>query len=393
MHVHTKLHSLLRPSTCAEDYLISIERRRIDNIGDWINVESEYRHWLHGDFPLLWVSGDPGSGKSYLAGKIISALQKKPSELLGRFDNILVGYFFFRVNEDKSRNFHQALRDMAAQIAQQSTPYANYLMEHYHSAEDIDTLESAWRRLFASVRDDRTLEKVQIYLIMDGLDEGNAAGTRGRSAFLDVLGDLGSDTFRSSNISLLLLGRPQLTTEVEEGYRKPLPMINMEKRQMKEGVDRFLSVKIQELQIGSKDRAQLMESLCTTIERKADGIILWADLILKDLRRKSSAREMLDCANAGLSGIGDVIGHILRNYKSNLDRGEQHMLSLILAWIYSAQRPLTLGEISDALTFDLRNGDSVFFLEQRLRGRFAGLINLTREDGLSTRGLKDTNVN
>jgi hypothetical protein len=98
MQLRTRLHAILRPSTCAEDHLISIQRRSIGDIGDWISMESTYVRWLHGDFPLLWVSGDPRSGKSYLAGRIILELQTKAWKPNKRLDNMLVGYFFFRAD-------------------------------------------------------------------------------------------------------------------------------------------------------------------------------------------------------------------------------------------------------------------------------------------------------
>jgi hypothetical protein len=249
---------------------------------------------------------------------------------------------------------------------------------------------------------------------MDGLDEADVAGMYGRDACLEIPGDLRNNGTHGMwismtlfgpiqqrliacagpcNISLLLVGRPQLTEDVENGYGKSVHIINMEKLQMKQGVHLFVSEKMQGLRIGSQHPAHLTESIRTTIEDKADGMSLWADLVIKELKRKSNAKAMMDCVNTVPRGIHDVIGHIFRTYKSTLDSTEQHNLGLMLAWIYSAQRPLTLGKINDVLTFELQNGDSVFFIEQYLRGRFSGLNILTREDGLSTRGLKDIAVN
>jgi hypothetical protein len=63
-----KAKVLLQPSVSPVDIYTGIEKTRVPGTSDWIREEGLFQAWMNQDDPLLWLSGKPGSGKTYIAG-------------------------------------------------------------------------------------------------------------------------------------------------------------------------------------------------------------------------------------------------------------------------------------------------------------------------------------
>jgi predicted PilT family ATPase len=68
---------VLQPSVTALDWYDKINKTRVPSTGDWIREESLFRSWINRDIPILWIAGNPGAGKSYIASNIISFLREQ----------------------------------------------------------------------------------------------------------------------------------------------------------------------------------------------------------------------------------------------------------------------------------------------------------------------------
>jgi hypothetical protein len=162
-------------------------KKRVPGTGDWIRNEELFMSWMDQENPVLWISGNPGSGKSYLSGNIIAYLQEQHPQGVQHPSRISIGYFFFKDSDPQTRSFHQALRDLAYQISQNDPVYAKYIDSQCQSPDDIRTIRSAWRKLFVEyfIKNDRVDSSV--YLVVDGVDEAYEAE---RQLFLELLSDL-----------------------------------------------------------------------------------------------------------------------------------------------------------------------------------------------------------
>jgi hypothetical protein len=98
-----------------------------------------------------------------------------------------VGFFFLGTNNSHTRigAFQQALRDVAWQISRLDTKYADHVASQCRSVEDIETLPSAWRKLFVGYFG--AASRSTLYLVIDGLDEVEEDGEYGRAEFLNLL--------------------------------------------------------------------------------------------------------------------------------------------------------------------------------------------------------------
>lgn len=185
---------VLQPSVVAQDWYNKINKSRVPGTGDWIRGESFFQAWIKKVMPVLWVSGNPGAGKSYLSSNIISFLGDRHPQGVQHPSHVSVGYFFFKDDSHKTRSFHQALCDLAYQISQNDPVYAKYVAASCDIAEDVSTLHSAWRVLFVNFFLKKKDVGSSVYLVIDGVDEAFEAEWK---IFLDLIKDVNEGKLRS----------------------------------------------------------------------------------------------------------------------------------------------------------------------------------------------------
>ena len=182
-----KIKRVLQPSVTSQDWYDKINKSRVPGTGDWIRNENMFKLWLEKSVPVLWVSGNPGSGKTYLSSNIISFLREQHPQGVAHQSHVSIGYFFFKDDNPLTRSFHQALRDLAYQISQNDPVYAKYITAAVHSPADISSLHSVWRTLFTVYFIDNPNVEGSIFMVFDGVDEAFDAEWQ---AFLELTKDL-----------------------------------------------------------------------------------------------------------------------------------------------------------------------------------------------------------
>ena len=78
---------------------------RIDSVpgtGKWLFEEQAYKTWADQEESIVWLRGNAGIGKSFLAEAVITSLETSSN------DRKSFAYFFFREEEDNLRSFFQA---------------------------------------------------------------------------------------------------------------------------------------------------------------------------------------------------------------------------------------------------------------------------------------------
>ena len=189
------------------------------------------------------------------------------------------------------------------------------------------------------------------------------------------------------DISLLLLGRPHLTHSIKAAaYNLPSKMatVHIEARENKEDLSNFIRQGIsQRLQLeGASD--DLMHHVQITIEEKAQGTFLWANLMLEILKYQTTEDDVRHSLRTAPEGIDGMVTEMLKVYSSIFEGREAEEFNTILSWLSCAARPLTLAEIGAALRRLSPSGSRVLSLEKTFRDTCSSLISLVRDDGLST---------
>jgi Cdc6-like AAA superfamily ATPase len=164
-------------TTCNDCWVASMK-----NSGEWMNALPEYKAWADREpeaNPLLLVTGDPNTGKSFLSSVIVHQLQtSRGTATQGSTRTPLVAYYFFPKKTEKStqnpRPAEAALKCLAVQIAARDPAYEKKLLALCESPAWADgtrfkdlSCKELWQSLnFVVPKRDQTY-----FIVLDGLDQ------------------------------------------------------------------------------------------------------------------------------------------------------------------------------------------------------------------------------
>ncbi|KXH25630.1 NACHT and TPR domain-containing protein [Colletotrichum salicis] len=375
-----KLKKILQPSVYPLDYYTALERTRTPGTCEWILKDPALRAWFAGDIRFLWISGNPGTGKSYLASRLVSWGRDLLDE---EQTTSMMGYFFFRQNNPEARSVVQAIKDMAYQISEQDVFYGKQLVQNIASSDEIKTVSSAFRRLLEDpCKPDKW--KRHIYLLVDGLDE---AEPREVTEFLALLGDLDKQQSTGTRVQVALIGRNTLTEEVQvsmgdESISRSL-LVTPDRNgddivsYIKEGVNhsRILRHSTQ------KEKDKIIKAMI----KQVDSLFILAKFMLTEINRNRHLTDIAKSLTTYPKEMNGMLTKAVKDFSRTFTQRDADDLNEILRWVSVAEMGLTLQQIESFLALKL--GDAPLDLEGLLRGKLSCFFTLEREDGLSTADL------
>lgn len=136
--------------------------------GLWLTEGDEFREWFESPNSRIWLSGIPGSGKTVLAGALIT----KCLHLMGSDPRSALAYYFCTYRDPKTLTPTAILSALAVQLARQNED-AFHVLQKYH-----EELRTAFPLPKDPAADGLIVVLSQMigffdqaYLIVDGLDE------------------------------------------------------------------------------------------------------------------------------------------------------------------------------------------------------------------------------
>jgi hypothetical protein len=261
-----KLKNILQPIMASEDVYWAIQRNRVAGTGTWVWEEPLFKSWLRGERLVLWISGNPGAGKSYIASNIINFLQEQYPQKVNHVSHVSVVYFYFKEDDSKTRSFPQALRDMAFMAAENDQVYAKFLANRLESADGLRSTSGAWKKLIFDffVQGNRDS---QLVMLLDGMDESFQAD---REEFFD----LARDVCENGNIRLVMLGRPQIVEEIIRIMDVPtIPTIGVTPKTNFADIVRYINTTISKSSSLRRVSKAKRKELAAMISDKAGGMV------------------------------------------------------------------------------------------------------------------------
>lgn len=379
-HLET-VKKALSPSVLAQDRYDEIKREHTPGSGDWILSEDALQDWISSKTPILWVSGNPGSGKSFLAYNIISYIPELHQE---GSSHTSVGYFFFRDTKDQTRSFEQALRDIAYQISQTDQAYAKYVANVVYSSPDVTSIRSAWQKLFIDFFIGEASKESSTFILLDGVDE---SFSEDRATFFELLKDV-QDAGSASRLHVAMLGRPQIIEEISIELGDGVRTIQVDWTKNGDDIAQYVELSINKSPKLKRFPASLKQEIIRTLSSKAGGMFMWVKLMIAELGQKSRPGAIKEALNAAPKGLSQMLDHVLEGFSSSLSEEDAADLNDMLAWVALAKRPLSLGELDASLRLKSTDGEGVIYLEGKLRKQFASFFSLARDDNLTTADLQ-----
>lgn len=241
----------------------------------FLSDDVHFKAWTKGEYPILWMNGSDGVGKSFIAYAAAEALSKTFDDQ----ERKSVAYFYFRETYANLRSAKYGLASVAWQIADSDSKYCEQVAVNLKREIDSDSNdEGLWKRFFA----DRypANSDGRLFLILDGLDE---LDEKERERLLKSLAQITEDHL---NISVFLTSRPELRPVLE-----PLNPVVIEVTRTKL----------------SSDITQLIKARCKSLPRLHKFPRRVQARIMKKVKSKADGNSPFPVASrSGLSSLADL---------------------------------------------------------------------------------------
>ena len=329
-----------------------IERRVAGTCG-WALDHSKYLSWKQSTSDLLWISADPGCGKSVLAKAIVDERLVAPDPR-----TTLVCYFFFKDDDASRQGLANALSSILHQLFTEKPLLLQYAMKSFRShGLQLNAMSSVLWDILMEAADDS--EAGEIVCVLDALDECRELD---RKTLICKLGDFYADSgWATSRLKFLMTSRPYSDIESAFGYEIDcMESISLRGEYETEKISKEINMVIDERipRICKARRHPLPETLQVMLKEKLKEIpnrtYLWLHLMFDVIR------DSLDSTKPSLQKLLEKLPRtIYEAYERILSRiqaaDQVDKARRILQLVMAAIRPLTLQEMSIAYATDERH--------------------------------------
>ncbi|KAK6331274.1 hypothetical protein TWF730_004362 [Orbilia blumenaviensis] len=317
---------------------------RVPGTCEWFTTHKAFKDWEASPLSkILWVSADPGSGKSVLAKYLVDYVLKGPRTIC---------YFFFKNDFEGQDRAITALSCILFQLFDEKRKsLSKEIIERFEIAGEgfSSSFKELWSALITATKINDT-NTGEIVCVLDALDECN---NDDRSLLIGKLGEF-CKSENKSNLKFLITSRPisKIRNEFYESQPSQLSLIHLsgeteaEVEKISHEIGIFIKAKVKSIKKKfslTDEMANIMLKRLTVVPNRT---YLWVHLTL-NLVENSLGRE--------ININKDVIVDIISSLPATVDEAYERILStnidiektrLLLKILVAAARPLRLREIS-----------------------------------------------
>ncbi|KAK1765324.1 ankyrin repeat-containing domain protein [Phialemonium atrogriseum] len=251
---------------------------RVPGTCGWFVSHELFREWQASKSSrMLWVSADPGCGKSVLAKHLVDSI-------LPTTESRTTCYFFFKDDFEDQRSVVSAIRCILRQLfIQRRILLSDKILDHFEVGGE--TLSSSfgelWDTLINAAEDQNAGE---IVCLLDAVDE---CEEQGRSQLAKALCKLYGSR-RNFNLKFLLTSRPY--AGISLGFRPleipGLPVIHLsgeddvEMAKISREIDAFIKARVHDIGVRRRLTLDEQELLLQKLMRVSNRTYLWVHLTL-----------------------------------------------------------------------------------------------------------------
>ncbi|GES59542.1 eukaryotic translation initiation factor 3 subunit A [Aspergillus terreus] len=364
--------------------------------GKWLNEIDAYKHWIDRDCTadsLLIVSGEPGTGKSFLVSAI--AHEIRSANVGATAERSLVGYYHFSVaerrdNDGNKKRLEQAIQSICVQLAEQDSVYArrvfSALNESGRSARSIRDASCA--ELWATLGVGMPAKNTTHYIILDSVD---MLSPEDRERLWRAIQQ--GDEDRSYRVRVLLSGESEAFQGVQllSSRMKTIEIANYNEVDIKAFIVQELK-KANLFQGADKDsrrRRRMVEEQLLARSNHSYARIQQDLRQVKEIIASGGTEEELNRAlHESSTDPRELVRSELKKMEATLKPREIEEIKEILVWVVAAGSFITLEEVAAALLLRF-NTVSLQPLDEKITGKYSKIFTLTSTPGRRILALTD----
>ncbi|EGX47525.1 hypothetical protein AOL_s00083g334 [Orbilia oligospora ATCC 24927] len=325
---------------------------RVPGTCEWFVTHPRFQEWQESKSKSLWVSADPGCGKSVLAKYLIDSV-------LTNNKSRTTCYFFFKDDIEDQKSVTNAICCILHQLfSVRRELLSEKILEQFEIRGDnfINSFTALWGTLLSVARasnpsipsNESESKHNEIVCLLDAIDECEGSG---RIQLVKELSKLDGPRGLAPNLKFLLISRPY--SEIRHGLigsRQPR-VIHLsgeseeESEKISREIDIYIKARVEDIstqhQLESEDEELLLKNLMSIPNRTYLWVYLTLDLIETDIYTDNI-------------GISEAITRVSRTVNEAYERilNKSHNFEKakkLLQIVVAAVRPLSLTEMCMAL--------------------------------------------
>ncbi|KAF4977689.1 hypothetical protein FZEAL_5830 [Fusarium zealandicum] len=309
---------------------------------EWILTKSEYKTWEQSYTSLLWISGSPGKGKTFMSIFLTQHLERSA---MGQ--GVLVAYFFCDSMDKRRSTATSVLRGLMFQLIQQSRSLIDQVLTKWKLLRDKlfedDSFEDLWLVFMSMLQN---LYKHELFLVLDGIDE---CEDESLVVLLRKITSIYSGSGQSTHLKIVVLSRPHPACIRESLCGFPhLQLDGKSDIHVSRDVETFISDRVSHIAKSKNiEGSVLAEHIKANFYERSEHTFLWVSFMSRDIQNTSLAEmeEALERLPRGIAGIYErILAGIL---PSNVE-----MVSRILELVAVALFPLTVDMVTELLNIN-----------------------------------------
>jgi len=321
---------------------------RVKGTCEWFLRNAKYKNWMEKQSSdLLWVTADPGCGKSVLSKSLIDNEFQDLS-------STITCYFFFKDDSSDQKSVSKAICALLHQILSRCDCHAmlQKAVDVYrvHGSKMSESLDLLWSLLLDIVQHP---EAGQIVCVLDALDECEMSGRKRLIRHLNSFTSVAAE--KNAQFKFLVTSRPYST--IEDNFNRELTKRlsgEDETELIKSEINLVIEARVPQVATQLRLDAITKEVLRQRLLDMKNRTYLWLHLTLENVVKQSPnvktprrMKKVLDKIPATVyEAYEQMLGH------SQYPEKARKLLQIVLA----AERPLTLREMNMAL--HIEEGDT-----------------------------------
>ena len=333
-----QLASRLNTSASPVKHLEGLLWDKMKDSCGWVLQHDAFLEWRkagQSSPAILWLTGNPGTGKSILSAHVIEYLQNHGEN---------VCYYFCLVGRERQRT-SDIIRHLAFQMAEQHPIVREALLAQAQRWETVDKDDARllWKHLFTDNILSLPLDKRQIWII-DGLNESITAHMSVTRLF-----NITSKSLPAYPINLFLSSRTIFELQYS-AFPGAGTHLTVDPSNTREDINRYIIAHSRLF-----DHLQPIDelSLRNTLESKADGCFLWLKLVVKGMEEFHSTKDKLESLEDTPESLNLLYRRILDQMETKQHERVIGTTRAILTWVAHAVRDLHQKELRDVILKDL----------------------------------------